>query len=315
MTLIVVKRPDSNEIQELALLTYEVLRASTRFDSKRTLESVIEEVTATCTDENTEIVIAYDDESAVGWTSVYTGFPLMMFIGHWNPVIRVGADPEPIARLLIEQSKKILIPSEHTRLEIELPDITETTEPEMKTYAGWYSQCGFSLAATEVHMRAEVNTAEEFGLPTGYSFEHIRGVSNADLEAPFFDCFDNGQDELYLSLDGPQRAVTFRYFFDRRRPMVDEASLAIFYEGQVVGFVVAREKDGAADIGPVGIVPAHQGKGLSKALMSCSMNELVKNGIRAATLDASASNERARSLYEKYGFRVQHLKAFLVWSK
>ena len=97
--------------------------------------------------------------------------------------------------------------------------------------------------------------------------------------------------------------------------MVHDASLAIFRKNKVVGFVVAREKDGEADIGPVGIVPEHQGKGLSKALMSCSMNGLVKSGFRVATLDASASNTRARNLYEKYGFRVQHLKAFLVWRK
>ena len=164
-------------------------------------------------------------------------------------------------------------------------------------------------------MQAEVENVDRFMPPSGYSIQHLDGISNADLEGPFYSCFDNGQDELYLSLDRTQRAVTFRYFFDRKKPMVHDASLAIFRKNKVVGFVVAREKDGEADIGPVGIVPEHQGKGLSKALMSCSMNGLVKSGFRVATLDASASNTRARNLYEKYGFRVQHLKAFLVWRK
>lgn len=310
-----VKNPSSDEILELAHITYEARQDSTLADDNLTLERVTEHVAEVCKDRASVVAIALDGDEIAGWTHVYTGFPIMMFIGRWYPVVRVGVDSEPIVLGLIEKTKDIILNHEHTRLEIELDRITEVTEPEMKTYAGWYSQCGFKLAATEVHMRADVSRVEVAAAPRGYSIQYLCGVRNADIEPAFYECFDNDQDELYLSLDRPQRAVTFCYFFDRRRPMVDEASLAIFWKDRVVGFVVVREDDGVADIGPVGIVPEHQGKGLSKALMSRSINGLQKEGIRVTTLDASASNMRARNLYEKYGFAVQYLKAFLVWKK
>jgi GNAT superfamily N-acetyltransferase len=311
----VIRQPDSNEIQELAKLTYEARQASTLFDAERSLESVLEVLVSAAEDEDNRMIIAYENGEIVGWTQVYVGFPTMMFIGGWCPVVRVGVEADPVVHGLIEKTKELLSAHEHTRLEIELSGITETTEPDMQTYARWYSECGFTLAATEVHMRAEVDNVDKFIPPGGYSIQYMQGLRNADLEGPFYSCFDNGQDELYLSLDRAQRAVTFRYFFDRKKPMIDDASLAVLCDNKVVAFIVAREKDGAADIGPVGVVPEHQGKGLAKVLMSYALDGLKENKIRLATLDASASNMLARALYEKYGFRVQHLKAFLVWKK
>lgn len=310
-----VKQPSIGEMTEIAQLTYEALQASARFDRGRTLESVLDDVTETCIDESTEVVMAFEDGHILGWTSVFTGFPLMMFIGEWAPIIRVGVEPEPIAVGLIEKTKELLTGSDHTRLEIEIPDITEATEPDMKTYARWYSQCGFNLVATEVHMMADVQPVELEPPPEDFGIKKLSDVGNADVEGPFYECFDNGQDQLYLSLDRAQKGVTFRYFFDRRRPMLDDASLVLCHKDRVVGFVVAREKNGAADIGPVGIIPEYRGRGLSKPLMSYSMNALYSEGVRVATLDASESNTRARNLYEKYGFTVQNLKAFLVWTE
>ena len=315
MPQFVLKKPSSDEILDLAQLTYEARQASALSDDSRKIESVLGEVTEVCEDDANKIILAYDDERIVGWTQVYTGFPLMMFIGRWYPVVRVGIDPEPVTTGLIEKCKDLLRTSDHTRLEIELDEITMATESEMKIYAGWYSGCGFTLAAREASMTAMVEATEPVPPPDGYSIQNLVDISNADLEGPFYDTFDNGQDELYLSLDREQRGVTFRYFFDRTRPMIEEASLAIYFNGQIVGFTVARKKHGVADIGPVGVVPEHRGKGLGKTLMSYSLDALHKMGLSLVGLDASYSNTRARNLYEKYGFRVQSLKAFLVWSK
>lgn len=311
----IIKTPDSEEILELAHITHEARQASTLFDSTRTLESVMESVTRVCEDEDSTVVLAVNDGQIIGWTHIYAGFPTMMFIGRWYPVVRVGVESGPVALRLIEKSKEVLATKEHTRIEIELSGITETTEPDMKVYVGWYSECGFRLAAREVAMKANVVKVDSILPPSGYSLQNVAGVTNAEIEAPFFASFDDGQDDLYLSLNRAQQAVTFRHFFDRRKPMIDAASLVLFWRNQVVGFIVVREQNGVGYIGPVGILPEHRGKGLSKVLLTHSLEALYEEGISSAALDASINNLRARNLYEKYGFSVQHLKAFLFWSK
>jgi ribosomal protein S18 acetylase RimI-like enzyme len=300
---------------ELAHITYESRKSSVLADDALTLESVTESVAEVCNDNDSVVVVAVNDGEIIGWTHVFAGFPTMMFIGSWYPVIRLSVDPEPVVLGLIDKTKEVLREHEHTRLEIELDRITEATQSYMDTYAEWYKKCGFGLAATEVHMRSRVAWVEKKTPPDEYGVQYLTDVTNAQIEGPFFDCFDNGQDELYLSLTRAQREVSFRYFFDRRRPMVETASFAIFWKSHVVGFIVVREDDGVADIGPVGVVPAHQGKGLGNTLLSYSFRGLYEEGIEWVTLDASFTNKRALNLYEKHGFQLQFLKAFLFWNK
>lgn len=59
-----------------------------------------------------------------------------------------------------------------------------------------------------------------------------------------------------------------------------------------------------------GILPAHQGKGLSKALLKESLQFVKKKG-RQVKLEVHSSNYRAINLYKKFGFK--HLGDYNIY--
>ncbi|MDO4574528.1 MAG: GNAT family N-acetyltransferase [Planctomycetia bacterium] len=62
--------------------------------------------------------------------------------------------------------------------------------------------------------------------------------------------------------------------------------------------------DGNGGIQNVGVVPAHQHRGLGHALLALALSGYQKYGVRRATLDVTADNEKALGLYRNIGFIV-----------
>jgi ribosomal-protein-alanine N-acetyltransferase len=88
-------------------------------------------------------------------------------------------------------------------------------------------------------------------------------------------------------------------------------------ESSVSRLYVARRPDGAvaafclcwliADelhVNTIAVDPSGRRRGYATALMRHVMAEAVRDGARRATLEVRRSNEAARALYERLGFRV-----------
>jgi [ribosomal protein S18]-alanine N-acetyltransferase len=85
-------------------------------------------------------------------------------------------------------------------------------------------------------------------------------------------------------------------------------SLSIFSEEnaqeKVIGLGVFWAILEEAHITILAIDPDFQGQGLGKFLLLFLLKEAVKRGLERATLEVKESNEVARSLYEKFGFKL-----------
>ncbi|NLP46372.1 MAG: ribosomal protein S18-alanine N-acetyltransferase [Epulopiscium sp.] len=58
----------------------------------------------------------------------------------------------------------------------------------------------------------------------------------------------------------------------------------------------------------IAVLPKVQGKGIGSKLIETLIQEGKKIGLRALTLEVRVSNNKARSLYEKYGFRIMGIR-------
>jgi mycothiol synthase len=80
-----------------------------------------------------------------------------------------------------------------------------------------------------------------------------------------------------------------------------------------VGFAWLRPpENGEAQIEPLGLVPAYQGRGLGRTLLIGALRRLSERGVRRALVGLWADNERALGLYRKLGFRRRHRRTFLA---
>jgi len=57
----------------------------------------------------------------------------------------------------------------------------------------------------------------------------------------------------------------------------------------------------------MGVLPAHRGKGIGRALMAAALNTARDRGITRVELTVRTDNTRARKLYESFGFTVEGL--------
>ena len=75
-------------------------------------------------------------------------------------------------------------------------------------------------------------------------------------------------------------------------------------EYRVAGYIATWIVIDEVHINNLAVRPASQGRGLGSALLSHALDEAAKEGAYRATLEVRRSNDGARRLYERFGFRV-----------
>ena len=55
----------------------------------------------------------------------------------------------------------------------------------------------------------------------------------------------------------------------------------------------------------IGLLPEYRGQGIGRRLISAALRRAKENGLERVHLTVNSSNDRARSLYEKVGFRLE----------
>ncbi len=316
MTLhISTRKPTIEECNTLAAITISD-RKNTPLESGKTLEKISQDIVGISHNDNYEIVMAMDEERIVGWIYYYTGFMPMAFISGFSPIIDPENDSENIALQLIEVSKENIVARGFTRLEIEFAFLSDAHQKLSRKYIDWYEKCGFQFAAEEVHMKADLSTiaVPELAIPEGYAIRRFSEVHYDRLEVSGFRTFENGQDQLFLSMSHAEQQVNIQHFFNKTSPFVEDASLVLEHEGDIIGFIITRGREGEIEIGPVGLVPDFKGKGLGSFLLGQALSTLQNNKEKTVVLDMSVGNIPARKLYTKYGFKDDYHKQFYYWS-
>jgi ribosomal protein S18 acetylase RimI-like enzyme len=83
---------------------------------------------------------------------------------------------------------------------------------------------------------------------------------------------------------------------------------------EVVGYVLAGvASDGRGRIGELGVAPAHQRRGLGRALLTAAVRSLAAAGAREVQLTVWAGNAPAQALYRSLGFEAMQAQSVYVW--
>ncbi|MFB4313537.1 ribosomal protein S18-alanine N-acetyltransferase [Actinomadura sp. 21ATH] len=73
--------------------------------------------------------------------------------------------------------------------------------------------------------------------------------------------------------------------------------------GALVGYAGLAAAGGQADVQTIAVRPDRQGAGIGAALLTELLDEAARRDSEAVFLEVRADNDRARLLYERFGFR------------
>ncbi|MFW9787586.1 MAG: GNAT family N-acetyltransferase [Candidatus Thorarchaeota archaeon] len=302
------------ECKDLARLTIST-RKGTPLESSRGVDEIAKGIESLSTSDEYRILTVYENGSIVGWLYYYVAFPLMTFISGFYPVVDLRS--KKFAHALIEAAKVDTVERDHSRLEIELELPSDSHRQHSRGIVDLYRECGFQFAAEEIHMNSDLSTIElpEIKQPQECILREFSEVPYDRLEGPAFQTLKDSKEGLFLSQSPPEQKVTIEYFFNKANPYIDDASLILERDGEVIGFIITRiGDDGEPDIGPVGLVPKARGQGLASFLLVKVLEILKDSGSTSVCLDTTITNHPAQKLYRKYGFEDEYYKQFYYWS-
>lgn len=73
-------------------------------------------------------------------------------------------------------------------------------------------------------------------------------------------------------------------------------------DGVIAGWAGLAAAGGQGDVLTIGVRPSMQGRGLGSTLLTVLLEEAAARGCAEVFLDVRADNDRARRLYERFGF-------------
>ncbi|MFX1261956.1 MAG: GNAT family N-acetyltransferase [Promethearchaeota archaeon] len=301
----------------LAKVTFQARQASVRGSPDFSVARFKESLDAAADDDNLKVLLCMSNgsEDLLGWLSLHTGFARMVFIGEWHPEVLPSDSYGVVARKLIREAKKETRRMGRERLEAQFNRITSRVRPLLHRYEGWYREERFRYATEETYMEASINeNFPEFEEFDELDIRHISEISNEDLFEPFFDSFLDSKDGLFLSLSKDQQMDAFNYWFSRTRQFVDDATLCTLDNDRVTGFIVVREEEGKAHVGPIGVHPKHRGKGIARNLLAKSMDSIRRQGFKKVALEMDILNTPAMKLYQQFGFQSIHNSVYYYWN-
>lgn len=300
----------------LAKVAFQARQASERRNSDLSVARLKEALDAASGDDYLKVLLCMSDRSddLLGWLSLYTGFARIVFIGEWHPEVLPSDSYGVVARKLIREAKKETRRMQRERLEANFNRITNRIRPLLQRYEDWYKEERFRYATEETYMEATItDNIPEFGEFDDLTIQPISEISNEDLFEPFFDSFLDSKDGLFLSLTKDQQIDAFNYWFSRTRQFVDDATLCALDNDRVIGFIVVREEDGKAEVGPIGVHPSYRGKGIARKLLATSMDSMKRQGFKEVALEMDILNTPAMNLYEQFGFQSIHNSVYYYW--
>lgn len=84
-------------------------------------------------------------------------------------------------------------------------------------------------------------------------------------------------------------------------------------EGQIVGYTWYERYKRHAHLTRLAVHPGFQGRGIGAQLLHYAISDAISSGVNMITLNTQESNERSRTLYERFGFVHTQQRMPVLW--
>lgn len=168
---------------------------------------------------------------------------------------------------------------------------------------GLYEGMGFTQERLVLHMMQDQTERRKLGLPAGHI---IRNFKRGQDEAAW--CYI--RNSAFADLIGNRPVSHEEISRIAKDPYNSDGGMLVLFFGDAPVGVAGGEKDEyegkkVIHIGPIAVLPEHQGKGLGRALLRAVVNRALDEGIGSASLSVNSDNLSAIGLYMSEGFKKE----------
>lgn len=294
--------------EELAQFSVEVRRQERLAPESMTTDTLLNAINWWMNRNDSTPILAFVNDRLVGWLVFFSFLPTIATIGRWHPIVTPSPQKDEIAQRLLEVSIDLAKSRHYSRLEAEVTGITPENEFGYEQNKRWYEAQGFAISSEESRLEKDLTQRPlpEPAFASEFQICPITQFSNDELQAPFFEMFDNSSDRFWLDQTPDQRKECFTFWFDRERPFVAEATGVLLKDNEIIGLTVVRPIQEVGMLGPIAVLPQYRRQGLGRALMAFSFLGTLKAGITRIQLEFDITNEPALRLYSELGFTHVH---------
>ncbi|MFC4411473.1 GNAT family N-acetyltransferase [Chungangia koreensis] len=159
----------------------------------------------------------------------------------------------------------------------------------------------FEIERYAYFLTREALDVEQPKLPNGYNFKTFEiGLDEED--------YLYVRNAGFATLKGSETPMTIEEVqnMQKKEEYIEGGVFLLYHNEKPIGVVRASEdiynEESVLNIGPLALIPDHQGKGLGRQLLRKALTFGQSIGLPKAVLSANADNERAVQLYTKEGF-------------
>lgn len=264
------------------------------------------------------MIIAKDENTSIllGQLLVELDFGDIGLIRTWQPIVHPNTNRNEVATALIEKSKDILKSYTRSKMEIWMELANDHAKSMSSTYIGWYERCGFQLTSTEYNMEASYAElcAIPYSLPEQIDIATMNSVPIEVLRDAVFDAFKDSKDQWVKNHTEEEIRSIIQSWMKVEEALHPEASIVFMKNQNIIGFNGMQIQKDSVEVGPLGVVPYHRGKGLGLKLLLESIKRFQVEEIKKVILSVSTKNQPAINIYSKLGFQTQFQTLIYSWS-
>lgn len=232
----------------------------------------------------------------LGYTTLFP-VPGLPHVFELHGEVEASAYHDGGARLLLDTLLKDLDPDRVRQLSYAVDSLQDEDARFLRDY-------GFRLEHEEWRMRCDLPPRQAVpALPRGYRLDLLHRQQSIDA---FLRLYEESFSATPWHQPYSRHEVTSEL-------QGNHSLLFLLYEDAPVGFAWLREHATEGEIEPIGLAPAHQRRGLGRALLLAALWHLAERGLTRARVGVWRQNEAAIHLYQDTGFRRASRRFYLAF--
>ena len=245
-------------------------------------------------------LLAYVNNEIYGWLGLIEVNPSLMILYEWHPLVLSGEAEKTIAQELLYKAFRFTRNKGISNVRV-FVDVVKQREKQFQELQILYKVV--KMEKTHICYCMEHTLSESdiknVRLPPDITITRLGDKSQEELQNCYNRVFENSLDDFINSLDREEQS--YWDFFNLGAET--ESSIGLECNGNIIGFIGARDYGEFMEFGPVGILPEYRGRGLSKILMDRCFSNLINLDKRNGYIEVGVRNEPAINLYSAYGFK------------
>jgi ribosomal-protein-alanine N-acetyltransferase len=255
-------------------------------------------------------VLAYLDNELSGWIGLIEANPSLMILFEWHPLVLLSEHKNHLAQNLLQEAFQFTKNKGISNVRA-FVDVNQQREKPFQELQALYASV--QMKKTHVHNCMEHILSppdiKDIQTPPNMTITSLANHKMEELLDCYHKIFENSLDDFVNSLNDEERIYWNFLNLDEK----SESSAVLEHNGNVIGFVGARDYGNCIEFGPVGLLQEYRGRGLSKIIMNHSFSSLISLNKLHGYLEVGERNLPAFNLYSKYGFKVVSKKhGFLI---